>query len=278
MPGEGGLGGGAAALVGPVATFVSRLVKPKYGSEQRAADVAAAQAPVYAAIARFQAASQPGPPLADPIRASRGAIAGIYGAVQPGAPAGTGSGTTATAPSIGPADFLRLAIAILDYLGQRRASRIKPPSYFFDFGTGGLNVPYFTSSPSIGGAYGSMDPWGSVLSGIGSAGSSIASIINAIRGPQAMPGGMSFVPTTQPGVMGGLAQALTGGNACPTAPFANSASSAVSAQHFVVAHPVTGRAVWFKPAGRPILWSGDLSACRRVRKIAGRARRRLGGR
>ena len=39
-----------------------------------------------------------------------------------------------------------------------------------------------------------------------------------------------------------------------------------------------GTPVWFRPAGRPVLFSGDFQACRRVRKVAARARRRLGGR
>ncbi len=50
-----------------------------------------------------------------------------------------------------------------------------------------------------------------------------------------------------------------------------------SAQTFVVPNPATGRPTWFKPAGRPVLWSGDLSAARRVKKVAARARR-AGGR
>ncbi len=45
------------------------------------------------------------------------------------------------------------------------------------------------------------------------------------------------------------------------------------AQAFVATNPMSGRLTWFKPAGRPILWSGDLAATKRVRKIAARARR-----
>jgi hypothetical protein len=45
------------------------------------------------------------------------------------------------------------------------------------------------------------------------------------------------------------------------------------AQPFVSANPVSGKLTWFKPAGKPILWSGDLTACRRVNRIASRARR-----
>ena len=34
----------------------------------------------------------------------------------------------------------------------------------------------------------------------------------------------------------------------------------------------------FKNMGRPLLWSGDLAAAKRVRKVAAKARRRVGGR
>jgi len=46
-----------------------------------------------------------------------------------------------------------------------------------------------------------------------------------------------------------------------------------SAQTFIASNPVTGRSTWFRPAGRPILWSGDLTSCKRVNKIARRAKR-----
>ena len=51
-----------------------------------------------------------------------------------------------------------------------------------------------------------------------------------------------------------------------------------AANTFVVPNPVTGRATWFKPAGRPLIWSADLVACRRVGKLAARARRVTGRR
>jgi hypothetical protein len=57
-----------------------------------------------------------------------------------------------------------------------------------------------------------------------------------------------------------------------SAPFGAAMPSA-RPQTFVVPNPVTGRPTWFKPAGRPILWSGDLTACKRVSRIARRARR-----
>ena len=145
-----------------------------------------------------------------------------------------------------------------------------------------VEVPYLLSNafsmPGGGGSFGG-ESLGVGLAGLGAG---IGSIISAIRGPSAMPGGASFLPTIARGAGAiatgvGLAQLFGGGGACPTDPFASGGSS-VRAQTFVAAHPETGRAVWFKPAGRPILWSGDLSACRRVRKVAGRARRRVGGR
>lgn len=38
-------------------------------------------------------------------------------------------------------------------------------------------------------------------------------------------------------------------------------------------NPATGNDVWFKNVGKPILFSGELTACKRVNKIAARARR-----
>lgn len=62
-----------------------------------------------------------------------------------------------------------------------------------------------------------------------------------------------------------------------TSPFRATMAGAAPQAH-VQANPVTGKTTWFKPAGRPILWSGDLTACRRVGKIATRARRSRGKR
>lgn len=174
--------------------------------------------------------------------------------------------------------------SLIQYLRSLFAKPLRPVYSFPTFNLGGDVMPY-TFMPSAGG-YGGGGDYG--LAGLGSG---IASVINAIRGPSAMPGGMSFLPTAGAlgtiargvgGVLGGVGvgmglESLFGGGACPSSPFASGAST-VRAQTFVTAHPETGRAVWFKPAGRPILWSGDLSAARRVRKIAGRARRRVGGR
>jgi hypothetical protein len=43
-----------------------------------------------------------------------------------------------------------------------------------------------------------------------------------------------------------------------------------------VMNPLTGRKTWYRNVGRPILFSGDLRSCKRVQKIASRARRARG--
>jgi len=57
-----------------------------------------------------------------------------------------------------------------------------------------------------------------------------------------------------------------------TSPFVPTMAGA-RAQAFVSPNPITGKLTWFRPAGKPILWTSDLTACRRVGKIARRARR-----
>lgn len=54
--------------------------------------------------------------------------------------------------------------------------------------------------------------------------------------------------------------------------------SRLAAQTHIQINPVTGSLTWFKPAGKPILWSGDLAATKRVARIAKRARRSRGKR
>lgn len=60
-----------------------------------------------------------------------------------------------------------------------------------------------------------------------------------------------------------------------TSPFRASGARAV-ARTFAVPNPLTGMVTWFKPAGRPVLWSGDFAAAKRVKKVAAKARRRGG--
>ncbi len=62
-------------------------------------------------------------------------------------------------------------------------------------------------------------------------------------------------------------------NFIPTRSSMTGAITGARAQTHIVQNPVSGAITWFKPAGRPILWSGDLQSCKRVNKIARRARR-----
>lgn len=61
-------------------------------------------------------------------------------------------------------------------------------------------------------------------------------------------------------------------------PFITGGGSGARSHPFIAINPNSGAQVWFKPAGRPVLWSGDLATCRRVNRIARRVRRRVGGR
>lgn len=81
-----------------------------------------------------------------------------------------------------------------------------------------------------------------------------------------------------PGIVGGflggaaIDAALTGGNG--GTPMFRPTMAGARAQFFRTANPVTGQDTWFRPAGRPLLWSGDLNACKRVNKVARRAARK----
>lgn len=103
----------------------------------------------------------------------------------------------------------------------------------------------------------------------------------------ALPGGalLGQVLRQIPGVIGGTALGLqyggNGGGAVAEAPFGGTifrqTPAGLRARSLVeVVNPYTGKKSWYRNVGRPILFSGDLRACRRVRKIAGRARRARG--
>jgi len=66
-----------------------------------------------------------------------------------------------------------------------------------------------------------------------------------------------------------------GGIGCPSL-FSAPGASARPVSMFMVPNPVTGKPTFFKHAGRPILFSGDLRACKTVNRIAARARRTRG--
>jgi len=79
------------------------------------------------------------------------------------------------------------------------------------------------------------------------------------------------------GIAGGLEQLFGGGNGMDEVGFFQATMGGVRVKSTVMLrHPISGQPVFFKHAGRPILFSGDLRTCKRVNKIAARARRSRG--
>jgi len=76
------------------------------------------------------------------------------------------------------------------------------------------------------------------------------------------------------GFLGGAALDATLGGGGGSTPMFRPTMAGARAQTFRAQNPVTGQDVFFRPAGKPILWSADLSACKRVNKVARRARRK----
>jgi hypothetical protein len=77
------------------------------------------------------------------------------------------------------------------------------------------------------------------------------------------------------GVMMTMPSYMTsGGGGIISAPqvFTSTVQGYRAKRFFGVSNPATGNLSWYRSAGRPILWSGDLGACKRVRKVAARAR------
>ena len=96
-----------------------------------------------------------------------------------------------------------------------------------------------------------------------------------------MPGGAMFPGFSQPTTTGGapVPQVNTSGGGLTIQPRTSTRSRLPSMVATVVQTPSGGqRVVAYKNMGRPMLWSGDLAAARRVRKVAAKARRSRGGR
>jgi hypothetical protein len=109
---------------------------------------------------------------------------------------------------------------------------------------------------------------------LGGAARALPSIIRGVGGILA---GKEVIDIVRGGGNGGgfSMPSLPSGGACaPSAPFKAGCNGATAvATTFMVCNPVSGKQTWFKPAGRPILWSSDLAACKRVGKVASKARR-----
>jgi len=135
----------------------------------------------------------------------------------------------------------------------------------FPTSIGGSNVPYnFLPSGAMTGD--------GMLGGAGALASGIGSIISAIRGGQngSMPGGAMAL-----GNYSGVMQTTSARGVVEN--FLGSGNTATCRIGGVVGinDPNSGRTVWFRRAGVPVLWSGDKAAAKRWNK--GRGRRRSGG-
>lgn len=82
------------------------------------------------------------------------------------------------------------------------------------------------------------------------------------------------IPGLLGGVAGGAAVDLAFAGGGGGTPMFRPTAVGARAMFFRTPNPATGQDVWFRPAGRPILWSGDVTACRRVKKVARLARRK----
>jgi len=131
------------------------------------------------------------------------------------------------------------------------------------FSPGGINMPAFPVSTQQG-----FPPTG------------FSGIFNQAQPlfQQASLGGLAAPLIRQlPGIVGGFLggaafDALSEGGGMT--PMFRPTMAGVRAQSFRATNPVTGQDVFFRPAGKPILWSSDLSACKRVQKVARKARRK----
>jgi len=85
-----------------------------------------------------------------------------------------------------------------------------------------------------------------------------------------------LLPSFGAGVLGGVAENFLGfgnGGASTldeTAAFTDPLPGACRPKAHVKINPCTGKGVWFTPRGRPLVFSGDMSACKRVDRVAKR--------
>jgi len=158
-------------------------------------------------------------------------------------------------------------------ISQGGSSRVLPPFVPPQTTPGGFNVVAFPTDRSA--AF--------PASGFGA-------FTQALFNPQGFPvaqqaGLGSTILRQLPALLGGLAigegieglAGLTAGGPTGTPMFKLTACGASSPRPFRTPDPRTGEDVWFRPAGRPILFSGDFQACKRVARVSKMASKRLRG-
>lgn len=80
------------------------------------------------------------------------------------------------------------------------------------------------------------------------------------------------LPGLGAGLLGSAAiDAFSGGG---TTPMFRATMAGARAQTFRATNPATGKDTFFRPAGKPVLWSSDIACAKRVDKIARRVRRK----
>jgi hypothetical protein len=176
----------------------------------------------------------------------------------------------------------RPAQATAQVAAQRGTQFLAPPGGSAPqlFSTG---VPSFTPVPASSfaapsGGFGGPVPGAPMIGssiGFGPALGAIGGLVGA--GARAAGGVIARNPViagTVGGVLAGEAldsfQASGGGGQF----FRATAAGASPISLVMLPNPVTGKPTFFKHAGRPILFSGDLTAAKRVNKLASRARRK----
>jgi len=148
------------------------------------------------------------------------------------------------------------------------------------FPSPGATIEPTTTNPTISGGNDVPQVFNTLTEGGGAGGflNDLGGFINSLLVPQQQGVGPSFIAESQ----------QAGGGAGCGAPFRNAACGtgvrAVPAD-YLLTNPVSQKAVWFGPKGRPLLWSGDVSAARRLQRVSklaakhcGGVRRRSGGR
>lgn len=201
-----------------------------------------------------------------------------------------------------PLDAIGALLEILDLIFRRRQRRPRPtvfnfPPIFFPtsfppqggLGGGGIGMPNVSATLGESSFFGNRP--GFDIGDIFGPNSVISRFLGGGGGDrQVVPQVPGFQGFGQLQELGQLPQISDGsvipGTGCATAPFRAGAQATARASVFCLPNPLSGRPVWFMPAGRPLLWSGDVSAMRRVRRVASlagrasgrRVRRRRGGR
>lgn len=165
-------------------------------------------------------------------------------------------------------------------VAQTGAAALAPPGGSPQFfGTG---VPSFTPVPQGGGGFGGPMPG---IPGVPNAmgfGPAIPAVLGGLAGAGGrILGQVGGVIARNPGVSGAVGGVLAGeaidaiqASGQGTAFFRATASGARPLPLVMIPNPVTGAPTFFKSAGRPVLFSSDFSAAKKVAKLASRARRK----